>query len=786
MRFERLTAERLGPFERVELDLRRVHGRVIAVTGANGAGKSTLLELCAGALYRSCPTRGALRDLASSRSSWVEAEVVNGARWTVRQMIDAVSGKGECLILDEAGLPAVESGKVRDADAWVRNHLPPPEVVYASLFGVQGSEGFLAARPAERKAILTRILGVEHLEVLAGAARERSRDAQTELRVVHARLEDLRAGSADVERLTTALANAEANVAAAELGLAEARQAEESARQVADARARCGSAREQLAVLEVRERELQTTLEREPDIRQALAHLAAAEAERTAALVARQALENEAQRLREQVARHRAEWAAARDAGRTASARAERARSRLRDRAGIELAVADAARLAVEIAEADRVVQECRERLDRLRSQHVTSADERIGRFRAVLNRIASASEDDDLRGIARGSLARDDHERQLAAELPAEIRAATTALDRASGEAHQLRLGLAQAERNAARAGELETAQSDLDAALAEIGQMIDRCESLKAAAAPLAEAAEAYSAAAREARDKASAASDRVDGLRDVAAHAPALADARSRLEELGSQLLAARGELFAAEESLATLPSTVGREEAARDARVAERDVTAAREAAVRARSALESAEHARRRFDALEGERTRAEEAVADWHVLARDLGRDGLQAALIDAAGPELTELCNDLLRTCHGSRFTIVVETTRLSADGKRQLEGLDVRVIDTQGGRDALVETYSGGERVILGEAVSLALTMLACRRAGLESPTLFRDESGAALDPDNARAYVAMLRRAAELLDAQVLFVSHSRDVQEMCDGQIVVAGGRVEVQA
>jgi hypothetical protein len=51
-------------------------------------------------------------------------------------------------------------------------------------------------------------------------------------------------------------------------------------------------------------------------------------------------------------------------------------------------------------------------------------------------------------------------------------------------------------------------------------------------------------------------------------------------------------------------------------------------------------------------------------------------------------------------------------------------------------------------------------------------------RDESGAALDPDKAVAYVAMLRRGVEMIGARhALLVSHSRKVQEMCDARIDV---------
>src|SRR5690606_4312913 len=189
----------------------------------------------------------------------------------------------------------------------------------------------------------------------------------------------------------------------------------------------------------------------------------------------------------------------------------------------------------------------------------------------------------------------------------------------------------------------------------------------------------------------------------------------------------------------------------------------------------------------RLTALEKERGAALDDLADWELLASSLGRDGLQALEIDAAGPELTALVNDLLRTCVGTRWTVSIETTRLSADGKRQLEGCEVRVIDTERGRDGTAESLSGGERVLVGEAVSLALSMLACRRAGVQGPTLVRDESGAALDPVNARGYVAMLRRAAEIVGARhVLFVSHAHEIQELADARIVVRDGRVEVQA
>ena len=176
---------------------------------------------------------------------------------------------------------------------------------------------------------------------------------------------------------------------------------------------------------------------------------------------------------------------------------------------------------------------------------------------------------------------------------------------------------------------------------------------------------------------------------------------------------------------------------------------------------------------------------AEREAADWTRLADDLGRDGLQAALVDLAGPELTQTANELLHACVGPRWTVSVETQRASADGKRTLEGCEVRVIDTLKGRDATVESLSGGERTIVAEALALALTALSCRVSGVRRPTLIRDESGAALDGSNSEAYVAMLRRSADMIGAdRVLVVSQTSVITDRCDAEIRIEEGKVRL--
>lgn len=100
------------------------------------------------------------------------------------------------------------------------------------------------------------------------------------------------------------------------------------------------------------------------------------------------------------------------------------------------------------------------------------------------------------------------------------------------------------------------------------------------------------------------------------------------------------------------------------------------------------------------------------------------------------------------------------------------------MRVIDSLKGRDDLVESLSGGEGAIVGEAVALALTILGVECSGQDEVTLVRDETGAALDPANTEAYARMLRRATKQVGARhCIYVSHSSELQAAADARIVI---------
>ena len=794
MRLETFRARNLGPFgpQGFAVDLRTLAGPLVAVVGPNGAGKSTFLELFGpGAFYRSTPTRGTLVELATARDAVLEVGVVNGQAWTLRHLADAVSGKSEAVVLDANGAAVLPDTKVRSMDAWAAKHLPAPQVLYACMFAPQGASGFLGAKPAERKATLLRVLGVEHYEALAERARERLKEARTAVEVAAQRVADERARTGDVAALEAELEAARGAAATADGAVQKEREELEA-----------GKA-ERTRITEL-EREGERRRKRRLELATAITGAEKEESDTAERLTNNRAVLADADAIRKAVAdveRLGGDLSTARAAVQQADGdalrghregtdleqrlhaievRLERSDELLAGRDAIAAAEASLPGLEAAAEEAAGAVNVTQDTFDDLQGQRAAGAEERIGELRAgiVEARNELPGDASTAARLLDGTLGEDDAAVKLASELPAQTSAAMAALKAARDRKAVADRKLADARGVAARRSGVEAAEQDQAAAVRERAELEPRRD----------EAFLAKRAAEQRAvghRSRVAELERALAAAKPVAAKAEPLAKAEARIVELEraldglrKRLTNLRAELEAAPEA-EPVPSDgpmVGLlEGSVQEAEIAARKAHAA--VAV-AGERLEASRAAGSRLVELETDRAKAEAELADWTRLASDLGRDGLQAAEIDAAGPELTELVNGLLHECHGPRFTVRVETQRASADGKRMLEGCEVVVLDTVRGREAPGETFSGGERVIISEALSLALSMLACRRAGLEGVTLVRDESGAALDPENAGVYVAMLRRAAAVVRAdKVLFVSHSPDVIDMADSRVEV---------
>jgi len=801
VRFNRITIHDLGPFDNVDLDLSALSGKLVAVCGKNGSGKTTLLELMPGAMYRACPTRGSIVSLATSRESSVELHGVNGKPFVMRQCADAVSGAGTAMVLDGEGRSLLDSTKVRDCDAWVAKHLPAPEVLYTSSFLAQQSSGFIELKAGKRKEVLLRLLNIERYEALALRARDNARETKQRWDTLKARLADVSGPELAVLEQELEAAQQALNASALELVQATGKlEALRVTMQQYSERARAQQRRQalsqkqtttttELGELRSRLSNAQKLLEHKDKLQAAAALYAQHKQELSAAqrevnglrtVIAAQLEEQQEHEKRRERARER--MFDAREA-------IGDAQKRIRDaQAGVaardKLADAKAA-----LAETKRQWQAIADDLAQTRTWIVGSKDERIKGLRTGLKAI------DDLqlksaKETAADTLRKDDGRAKAERRAPEQIKKLQADLE-AAQRAEQKQIDALDALREAAAAvKDLKPAELALAGARENLALYEADAEKAGQAAIAASLARTAQQKELRASQMKVTRLSGNLERDAKAAEHADKLERAQARVEELGPTIARVERELADIATELAALPPAPdagyanvanAQARAAHELRQCEQKDREAHALLVLIGAQRDHAVQQDLKREALRAELAAVEATLTDWTRLSQDLGKDGLQALEIDCAIPELNELANDLLHHCHGGRFTIELRTDRLHSDGKRFVEDLEVRVIDTVEGRDAPVETYSPGERVILGEALSLAICMVACQRAGLSNPTLVRDESGAALDEDNGRVYVAMLRRAAELVQAdKVLFVTHNRELKDLADARIEVGGG------
>lgn len=184
--------------------------------------------------------------------------------------------------------------------------------------------------------------------------------------------------------------------------------------------------------------------------------------------------------------------------------------------------------------------------------------------------------------------------------------------------------------------------------------------------------------------------------------------------------------------------------------------------------------------------LEGRRDALARRRAGFRAIETALGERGVQALEIDAAGPTVSALTNELIAACYGPRFRVMLRTLQEAEAGRKARETFDLRVLDgDRAGGDRDLADLSGGEQVLIDEAVKLGIALFNAKRTGSQVATLWRDECDGKLDPENASRYPAMLRRALELGGFRnVFYVSHRPEVAAQADATINVADGRARL--
>ena len=148
-------------------------------------------------------------------------------------------------------------------------------------------------------------------------------------------------------------------------------------------------------------------------------------------------------------------------------------------------------------------------------------------------------------------------------------------------------------------------------------------------------------------------------------------------------------------------------------------------------------------------------------------LAVAFGRQGVQAMLIETVVPRLEDETNLLLGRMTDNRMNVKLETQRDRASGNGDpRETLDIIVSDELGPRG--YEMFSGGEAFRVNLAMRIALSKVLAQRTGAPLPTLFIDEGFGTQDAIGRERILDVISAIGNDFE-KVLVITHLDDLKE-----------------
>ncbi len=149
----------------------------------------------------------------------------------------------------------------------------------------------------------------------------------------------------------------------------------------------------------------------------------------------------------------------------------------------------------------------------------------------------------------------------------------------------------------------------------------------------------------------------------------------------------------------------------------------------------------------------------QEVAFDYQTIANALGKDGIQALIIEESLPEIEQEANDLLGQLTDNQAHIIIESLRDLKKGGTK-ETLDIKISDSIGIRP--YELFSGGEAFRIDFALRLAISKLLARRAGTSLQTLIIDEGFGSQDEDGLIHIMDALYKIQNSF-CKIIIVSH-----------------------
>ena len=185
--------------------------------------------------------------------------------------------------------------------------------------------------------------------------------------------------------------------------------------------------------------------------------------------------------------------------------------------------------------------------------------------------------------------------------------------------------------------------------------------------------------------------------------------------------------------------------------------------------------------------IEAEREGYAKQISDYRQLERAFGKDGVPAMLIEQALPQIESKANEVLERLSGGSMSIRFITQQAYKDNKREdlRETLEIQISDTAGIRD--YEMYSGGEAFRINFAIRLALSEVLAQRAGARLQTLVIDEGFGSQDEIGRQRLVEAINLVKSDFE-KILVITHIEALKDAFPNRLEISktdrGSMVEV--
>jgi exonuclease SbcC len=820
------------------------------LTGPNGAGKSSILDAITWVLWGQARAKRDDELVHMGQSDMLvqldfEQEGTNYRVVRRRSRKGRGTGSLDLFSVVDGQPNTLSEPSIRETQEKINRLLRLDyETFTSSAFLQQGkADAFTTKAPAQRKQILSDILGLAQWEKYEEAAKEKLKALANELAVIEQRIKDIDEELAKEPRLKQILAEAEAAQQEAEAAL---KIAEEKLAEVADSPAQMKAAQERKAEVERHRRERERDIQAiATDIARQEARIAeyqqviARRAEIEAGYAALQSARDADTALGDKLIQLSDFDAARRDL-----------EGRLRDaRAELE---SEASSYTAQIAELQRTLEQAdAEALSNVQAE-VTTLQGVESQRSALQETVASLNEDgaslrsllktleedgkkqgiriDQLKATSSatcplcGQPLDEQHRLELVAQLEAELaemrgeyqqhRERSKAVKEES-DGHKVQIaewdtelkrlqplmkqvGELQAQMDAAH--QAETRLTEINAKLEAVQTLLTEetfAQDIREQLASL-EAERAQIGYDRSSHD---AARQQLDTYRSYETQQTELMVALKALPDAEGALEAARLRQERTQKALDEDTSAIDGikteiaklEVLVKEQQTRQQEVNRLRsfertqyQRLVNARQELDTLGNLRTRKADLETRQQARKHDQVVYDELRKAFGKNGVPAMIIEAAIPELEESANLLLARMTDGRMSLHFSTQREKINTEGVIETLDIEIADELGTRS--YELYSGGEAFRINFAIRVALSQMLARRAGAHLRTLFIDEGFGTQDEDGRNKLVEAITAIQEEFEL-VLVITHIDDLRDSFPVHIIVQktpnGSRVSVR-